>query len=90
MPKPIAGSSGTPSARLRLADRLPTAESSTAPTVNTSPSAPRSPLVGRAISGQNIRATPARPSRPPTTKRPPIAAPNSSAAPSPVSSGDAE
>ena len=73
-----------------VAVRLPTAESSTEATVKPRPSVPRSPPVGRAISGQNMRATPASPRMPPTTKRPPTATPKSAAAPRPFSSGEAE
>ena len=76
--------------RLRLAMRLPTAESVTAAAVSVAPSLAPPPLAGRTISGQKINATPARPSTPPVTNRRPKGAPNRIAAPTPERSGAAE
>ena len=90
IPKPSAGQNGRPFSRLRLAAKLPTVESSTAPSVNSAPSA--APLWPAALpnSGQKISATPASPSVPPATKRAVSRVPNSSRAPSPAASGEAE
>ena len=62
MPKPIAGSRAMPRRRLRLAVRLPTAESSTEATVKSAPRAARSPPLACVISVQKIRTTPHSPS----------------------------
>src|SRR5678809_485966 len=90
MPKPSAGQNGTLYAWFLLAASAPTADSSTAATVKSTPRVVASSAVALPNSGQKISATPASPSAPPATKRAVSLVANKARAPSPVTSGDAE